>query len=679
MKPLLWKELREQRPLAVAAMVGLGLVLALAFDASRNAARNVALSNGYGGGENLQPLLSMVLLTSVAAGCGLFAVVLGFLQIRAEKHPDLWAFLIHRPVEPDAVLRSKLVAGWILYGVGAGLPVFVTIVVASLPGQVAAPFAWPMALPLLAVFLLGFVFHAAGMLTGLRQARWYASRIAGLGPPIAATPLALSVPEFWQAALIIGVAGLVVTLATWGSFRTRGWYRGQPVAGRLGLVAVTAVTGLLALGLGLTLVLNLVRAQRAYEYSYYGVTRSGEVVRVHQRESSDELDLTDLQGRPLVDPGTGAKWDRKLWQSRIAPGHSARVRLPQAAGDLRWRPGYASTFRFFAPWRVESKTLWYLTGDGRLLGFDGVRRRLVGEVLPSGAKGGPGDATASGFFWVAPGYGGSFQPADRPEVLADRRHVYSIDLSAHTAEPVLSADTGDGIVAASKLPTWAMVIGETNPVYLVVSERRIRLVRPEGTTVLDVPYALSPREYPHLTVHVLEVPGSYLIRQDPDAEANQRAGGRLLSRVRWVRADGTVERSLELPKLPDVVQDRTLETCLVSLAPPLVTVTINRDERPVGGGWPWLVSSVCAAAAGWQLRRRRSRLPALVGWLGFVLMAGPAGWLAFVAVQEWPARERCPACGRPRAIDRERCEHCNAPTAPPERNGLEIFEPLAAP
>ena len=62
------------------------------------------------------------------------------------------------------------------------------------------------------------------------------------------------------------------------------------------------------------------------------------------------------------------------------------------------------------------------------------------------------------------------------------------------------------------------------------------------------------------------------------------------------------------------------------------------------------------------------------GELYFRLLMVP-GLLAFLSVQEWPARESCPQCRKPRLVDREHCEHCGAEIPPPEKTGTEIFEP----
>ena len=58
----------------------------------------------------------------------------------------------------------------------------------------------------------------------------------------------------------------------------------------------------------------------------------------------------------------------------------------------------------------------------------------------------------------------------------------------------------------------------------------------------------------------------------------------------------------------------------------------------------------------------------------FLLLTGVPGFIAFLSVNEWPARESCPSCGKRRVVTREKCEHCGAPFAPPQKAGIEIFE-----
>ena len=87
---------------------------------------------------------------------------------------------------------------------------------------------------------------------------------------------------------------------------------------------------------------------------------------------------------------------------------------------------------------------------------------------------------------------------------------------------------------------------------------------------------------------------------------------------------------------------------------------------------------VCLPIGWWLGRRYRFSLAAQVGWAMFHLICGVPGLLAFLSVQEWPAREACPNCKKLRVVDRAQCEHCGAPFAPPEKTGTEVFAPLGA-
>jgi hypothetical protein len=226
MKALVRKEFRENVKLAVLGLVIYTLML---FQQYRS---DVVSPRATG-----QPLVSGAFLMSTAWFCGIFGAVLGWLQIHNERRPDLWAFLIHRPVTRTTIFLGKVIAGLGLYAVVAGLPLLGFIVWARLPGRVAAPFEPAMLLPVTAYFLAGTVSYFAGMLTGLRQARWYGSRALGLGVALIVVLIMAERPEFWQGLLIIFIGAAMLITGTWGAFQSQGYYRGQPAGGKAALTA----------------------------------------------------------------------------------------------------------------------------------------------------------------------------------------------------------------------------------------------------------------------------------------------------------------------------------------------------------------------------------------------------------------------------------------------------------
>jgi hypothetical protein len=140
---------------------------------------------------------------------------------------------------------------------------------------------------------------------------------------------------------------------------------------------------------------------------------------------------------------------------------------------------------------------------------------------------------------------------------------------------------------------------------------------------------------------------------------------------------------VELPALAQSHEWPTLAKLLSASMPPVfVAMTPLLDGRP----WPstipkellrisLIVALACVPVVWWLGRRYHFSFVAQVSWVGFIVLTGIPGLLAFLSVQEWPARESCPQCHKPRLVNREHCEHCGAEFPPPEKTGTEIFEP----
>src|ERR1035437_8916064 len=129
MKTLVFKEFRENVKVAVLGLVIYTLVLVVLYREYVASPTNMT-----------QPLADSNLVFGTAWICGIFGAVLGWLQIHNERRPDLWAFLIHRPVTRTTIFLGKAIAGLGIYAVVAGLPLLGFIVWARLPGRIAAPF-----------------------------------------------------------------------------------------------------------------------------------------------------------------------------------------------------------------------------------------------------------------------------------------------------------------------------------------------------------------------------------------------------------------------------------------------------------------------------------------------------------------------------------------------------------
>jgi len=678
MKTLIFKELRENVKLAVLGLGILALMLALN---TLNYSTVLTNLGGISDSQQMympwQPLVSSGFLILTGFFCAIFGAVLGWFQIHNESHRDLWAFLIHRPVTRTEIVFGKIVAGLMLYFLATGLPLAGFIAWALVPGHVAAPFQWAMLWPLVMLFLSGAVYYFAGMLTGMRQARWYASRALGLGMALFVSLTFKSEPHLWQALMFILVGGVILATAVWGGFHSHGFYRGQPAASKL------ALTGALMPGWGFVVALvaillakSLLRNSNFQPWSEYQITKDGTVYKV-THENGDQSDIVDLEGKPLIDGKTGRMIGQAEFKRRVCTGVQINPDFVNRAPRGRWFDRDCNRFTF---WRATPDTLWYYWGRyGRLAGYDVATRRFIGSLGPDG------------FAQNLSGNGDRFGDDRNNYAAASRRiintaqTVYELDLEHRATKVVFSItnapnETVGGIGEVS-------LNGYDWDYTIVVTRSYVRLLTPDGKAVWRAAYKPGYPDYNGIHVACLDSTNQFALWFLPSWHAQEKAGGKLPTQVVWLDREQGVLRSTDLPDLSRSFQKFSRDQKLISLSlpPALVLLLPLMGEEPRVADIPWVLVRYSLAAAlvclpvGWWVGRRYSlTLPARLGWAAFHLVFGIPGLLTFLSVEEWPARESCPNCKKLRVVDREHCEHCGSDFAPPERNGTEIFEPLAA-
>ena len=206
-----------------------------------------------------------------------------------------------------------MIAGLALYFIAIGLPLAAFVVWDATPGHVAAPFEWGMLSPLVKIVVGGVAFYFAGMLTGLRQARWWVSRALGLGLALGSVFLSFSSFEnmepmmpFGQWLIWTGLCVGALALAGWGSFLSHGEYRGQPRLGKLALTAAMFVGAAMALAFAYEMGTNLLGPanQNNYTYRSYQMTTNGEII-MEVRRNSMTNEYFDLAGKPVISAKTG--------------------------------------------------------------------------------------------------------------------------------------------------------------------------------------------------------------------------------------------------------------------------------------------------------------------------------------------------------------------------------------
>ncbi len=662
MKALVLKEWRENVKLAALGLVIYTLLLLVQYRGY--VASPASLS---------QPLADVDLIYSTAWFCGIFGAVLGWLQVFNERRPDLWAFLMHRPMTRTEMFLGKALAGLGLYAVVVGGPLLVFLGWARWPGHVPAPFEVRMLRPLAACVLTGLVFYAAGMLTGLRQARWYGSRALGLGLALVVCLLMALRPVWWEGFLVILIGGVILIAAVWGGFQTHGYYRGQPAAGKAALsFAMMLGSGIVAVTAALLLSNLFPRGERSTTWSQYVMTKEGAVLKWTQGPGQTP-EIVDLEGKPLLDAKTGRKVELAEFHRRKETPALTSVGLAPLTRRHEWPE---ADIRVAVGWSATSDTLWYYWERyGRLVGYDLATRRCIGSLGPEGFA--PDLADKGARFSDTPDRRGS-------RTLASATTVYRLDLEKRTTQPLFTTTAEDPIMASTEV----VLDGYEWEYTVVVTKGFIHLLTSEGQPVWKVPCDKKDGAYGQAVIHFLEVPGQYALWLVPSYRENEKASWQQPTRAVWLARDQGIVRSADLPALPRARWKPQPEERLVSaVVPPAVLLlaprlipgwsgqAIPREMLLLSWGSAVLV---CLPIGWWLGRRYRFGIGAQAGWAVFHVLFGVPGLLAFLAVQEWPVRETCPNCKRLRLVDREQCEWCGSGFAPPERTGTEVFEPLVA-
>lgn len=655
MKALIKKELRENLKFAVPGFLILSAILFRVYSGITN-----------------QPLVNSNFLGLVELVCNLFGLLLGWFQVYPERNRDLWAFLIHRPLTQTQIFMAKAIAGLTIYFVAMGLPLLVLVVVASRPGQFASPFEWAMVLPLAGSFLIGLVWYFAGLLMGLRQARWYASRglilVAALCLYMLAGIKPAGLPGFWQEPVMI-VAGIVLlAAATWGAFQGCGTDTGQPAWGRRALV-LSLTMGLAFIGLlSQPLFEVLLHGSARPDSTYFQITRDGVICKITEK-ADGRSEIMDLSGSPVPDPKTGREVSLADFDRLAAPGYPLNVDF---GGKSEVRPALLRPdMRFYSPCKTVDRIRWYWTRAGNLVGYDATTRRLAGTIEPS-------ETLAADAHFLRSQANGTTESENAkqkysPVILATPRHVWSVNLEERKSQILFTAADGDLIGGARR-------IGDEG--FLVATRKLIEMVDLDGKPVWKTTYKSVNPDALWVRLSRLADAQKYAVWVTPFVVENRSNEGERWThgQVLFVSTESglTSETSLPTPKRRFAGWSFWLSALLVPPVPLFYFLL----------GWKasWLIlilskislgmAVVCTLVGWWLGRRYHFSTGTQIKWAIFHMLAGLPGFVAFLSVQEWPARETCPHCGKLRVVDQEQCEHCGGSFAPAQKDGTEIFEKL---
>ena len=667
-RAMVWKEARENLKWAALAFVGTAGTLLVVLQE--------LLGWGRGQPRTDSPLTDDGFLAATTVCAAAAALLLGLTQTLPEKRPDQWAFLVHRPVSRTRLFLAKALTGLGLYFVAVGLPFACAVAWVAMPGHMGAPFDAGMAQPALADLLGGVPYYFAGIVIGMREARWYGSRVLAAALAGVCSAVVVFVPSFWHAVIAVVVAAAVLGTAAWGLFRTGGGYARLPVPAKAGLgtavLAAILLLGMVAVGAAGKL---LPRTDWEYVPHRYLIDPAGRVVRSTQRGAN--LTFTDPKGNPLPeyagDP-TG---------SRFEGLPEAHLGLTPAYSNLfsRLTTSYRGPRRYFLELSATDTERWYYVYDkGYIIGYRQHNGQVIGYLTPAGFHPGP-DAPADRFVGEEPMW--AYSPRG---ILAFRSVVYKLNLTRRQIVRAFASPAGDAVVSATPSSDPAGQAFDA-----VLTSRAVTVLSPEGQPRFTVPLEHGPAEgYTELIVAWREVPGRYYLLYQPSWGPPRPTPGP--DHLVELSPAGEVLARRELPPLPPLAQPlpRPGEAVLVGAASPpagmgvffVLTPWLHGERADRVTNDPELrrafVATVlsglaCAALTLALARRYAFGRRATIGWTVGNLLLGPAGVLTMLAIREWPARERCPSCGRGRVVDRDHCPHCAATPEPPPLDGTEIF------
>ncbi|MGA2502392.1 MAG: hypothetical protein ABSH20_32020, partial [Tepidisphaeraceae bacterium] len=259
-------------------------------------------------------------------GCAAGGLLLGLMATVFEARRDAWGFLIHRPARRRSLFAGKALAAIVLLWLAAGIPLAVSLWWESSPNRRVAPFAWSMGLGNLADLLGGTVYVFCGMVIGVREAKWYGSRVLPVAGGLLASAVTYVFPDFLPVAAVVLAILVIAALAAWGVFVAGGQDGSTPRLAKAGLgfcvhAALVAIM-LIAAAFVMAVVIEPLgqRADRVFRSVRYDVDQNGRVFRVsieYNRAGLVSSEVTDVQGRPL--PGSdGLRVDNKAYTDRVA-------------------------------------------------------------------------------------------------------------------------------------------------------------------------------------------------------------------------------------------------------------------------------------------------------------------------------------------------------------------------
>ncbi len=173
-KALAIKELRESL-----AIVAVALLAMLYLAGSRMGWQVMPWSGGNAYAQSM-PFIETGFAGGLMFVSGALAIALGLRQSAWENLGTRYFFLLHRPISRSLIFQIKVAVGLSILIVLSVVPVLVYGCWAATPGNHATPFFWSMTMSAWQACFAMPTIYLASVLSGLRPAKWYGTRLLPL-------------------------------------------------------------------------------------------------------------------------------------------------------------------------------------------------------------------------------------------------------------------------------------------------------------------------------------------------------------------------------------------------------------------------------------------------------------------------------------------------------------------
>lgn len=676
---MIWKELRENFKWAALALTVLVLAELYALSTARD---------GFDNFNNITLCSTMFLLVT-SFGCSLVGAAIGTLQILPELRRDQWAALLHRPVTRGTIFFGKAAAGLGLYFFATTLPFLMSVACVAIPGQFAAPLVPGLLLPGLSDLFLGMVFYFLALLLCLHRGRWLGSRGAIL---LSVLPVfVLHLTAGWPFLLPLG-ASLVLLLAAWGAMLANGSMRDRPLPARMACVTVIftgSYTALLLAGALVQLIPHKAKPSSTI-YTRFEIAQDGRVFLASQKGDGSEMTLTDTEGKPVTDEHyAGNNRGGKFCQLLPLAWHLKKYAELEIS-LLRRMPRYTGNYVRPVERDYDSKELWYfLVGRNYFVGYDKLSRRCVGICDGKGFHSAGTDAIPFAKKVQTPMWGFL-----KNHLYWAGTQLYSVDFSERSIKPIFNAENNAIYGALNVAPAF-----DKTGFIAVALENEVRIFDSEGKPLVIIPYRHDTAIWGELSIATNAAMDRIYLQYSPDfyTQSANPSARQQPTFLDVIDLQGKILNSYSLPAghfsptPPDWLHQ--FYTYTSPPVPALVGTIFRRvfpsevpefyhseyprpswvvapEELPILFG----VSLVLAVLAWFQASRTGFPTRNAWRWSLFVFCLGLPAFITFRLASDWPARVRCPRCGRKRPVETGECPSCHQNWPLPQPSGSEVFD-----